>query len=157
MKLPKNLEFWALLRLLVVSSCHPLTIARSRIGARSSPVGMVPNAPPHDPPILVARKASVTAGWPWRTSSEPCSARLMSSAILRARYWIVSRSSSAGLSVMSSAAGLAPAVGAQAEDLDRVRHVGVAEVLRRGLSQAQPAQHREVGFDMQVDREARRE
>ena len=32
---------------------------------------MVPNAPPHAPPIRVARNASATAGWPWRTSSEP--------------------------------------------------------------------------------------
>ena len=66
--------------------CHPLIIARSRIGARSSPVGMVPKAPPHCRSSLVAKKASATAGCPCRTSSEPWSARQMSSATLRARY-----------------------------------------------------------------------
>ena len=34
---------------------HPLTRTFSRIGARSSPAGMVPYAPPHWPPIRVAR------------------------------------------------------------------------------------------------------
>ena len=73
---------------------QPFTSARSRIGARSSPVGMVPNAPPQWPASRVARNASATAGCPWRTSSDPCSARQMSSATLRARYWMVSRSPS---------------------------------------------------------------
>ena len=73
-------------------AAQPFTRARSRMGARSSPAGMVPNAPPHWRSRRVVRKASATAGCPWRTSSEPCSARQMSSATLRARYWIVSRS-----------------------------------------------------------------
>ena len=53
---------------------------RSMIGARSSPVGSVPNAPPHWPPSRLARNASATAGCPCRTSRDPCSANEMSSA-----------------------------------------------------------------------------
>src|SRR3984885_5162881 len=65
---------------------HLFTRARSMIGARSNPAGMFPKAPPHWPSSRVARNASATAGCPCRTNSEPCSARQMSSATLRARY-----------------------------------------------------------------------
>ena len=148
---------------------HPLTIARSMIGARSSPVGRVPNAPPHWPPSRLARNASATAGCPCRTSSDPCSARQMSSATLRARYWMVSRSSSCGLQPVDVgvqprvlAGGLGEfveqhvdAFGPSCHGAQRVQRADVAGALPDAHQRSLPVQPRHAGLlDVAVAAEA---
>ena len=55
------------------------------IASKSLPAGRVPYSRPPSPPRREAQKASATAGAPWRTSSEPCSASAMPSTTRRAR------------------------------------------------------------------------
>ncbi len=114
------------------------------IGDRSSPAGSVPNAPPQSAVIRLARNASVTAGWPKRTSREPCNARLMSSAILRARYSSVAASARLlrNAAVCASSLGSLPPVPASSSKSTST-HSGRVAIARRvssALTLPEPSQ-----------------
>ncbi len=115
---------------------YACTRPRATIASKSVPAGSVPYSRPPSRPRRAAQKASATAGSPWRTSSEPCSARAIDSTTRRARDSSVAGSDELVLEAVE--VGVQAPVGAA-----RVLEL-VQEHLQRARGAHQRAQHVEA-------------